>query len=144
MRPHTRFTTGSSNSSAARRKEPALAESWDISADGKEYTFNLRPGVKFQTTEYFTPTRELNADDVIFSFERQYKEDNPFWNVCTSGLTWDYFQGMDMPKYSRKIEKVDDLTVKITLNEPNAPMIANLGMDFASIVSKEYADQLAG
>ena len=48
-----------------------------------------------------------------------------------------------MPKFLKSIEKVDDLTVKITLTEPNAPMIANLGMDFASIVSKEYADQLA-
>lgn len=46
-------------------------------------------------------------------------------------ITWDYFQGMDMPKYLKTVEKVDDLTVKITLTEPNAPMLANLGMDFA-------------
>src|SRR5687767_2661980 len=48
---------------------PGLAESWSISADGLEYTFKLRSGVKFQTTGFFTPTRDLNADDVIFSFE---------------------------------------------------------------------------
>ncbi|MGV8855122.1 MAG: ABC transporter substrate-binding protein [Devosia sp.] len=121
--------------------EPGLAESWEISDDGLEYTFHLRPGVKFQTTDYFTPTRDFNADDVIFSFERQWKEDNAFYNYL-EGISWDYFQGMDMPKYLKSIDKVDDLTVKITLNEPNAPMIANLGMDFASILSKEYADQL--
>src|SRR4051812_23170458 len=57
--------------------EPALAESWEVSADGLEITFKLRPGVKFHTTSYFTPTRDLNASDVIFTFERQYKEDNP-------------------------------------------------------------------
>ncbi len=120
---------------------PGLAEKWEISDDGLEYTFHLRPGVKFHTTPYFTPTRDLNADDVIFSFERQWKEDNP-WYQYLAGLTWDYFQGMDMPKFLKSIEKVDDLTVKMTLTEPNAPMIANLGMDFASIMSKEYADQL--
>jgi dipeptide transport system substrate-binding protein len=122
--------------------EPGLAESWDISADGLEYTFHLRPGVKFHTTSYFTPTRDFNADDVIFSLERQWKSDNPY-NAYLEGISWDYFQGMDMPKFLKSIEKVDDLTVKITLTEPNAPMLANLGMDFASILSKEYADQLA-
>jgi len=120
---------------------PALAESWEISEDGLEYTFHLRPGVKWHTQSYFTPTRDLNADDVIFSFERQWKEDN-VWNAYLEGMTWDYFQGMDMPKYLSSIEKVDDLTVKITLTEPNAPMLANLAMQFASIVSKEYADQV--
>nr|WP_314262393.1 ABC transporter substrate-binding protein [uncultured Devosia sp.] len=120
---------------------PALAESWEISEDGLEYTFHLRPGVKWHTQSYFTPTRDLNADDVIFSFERQWKEDN-VWNAYLEGMTWDYFQGMDMPKYLSSIEKVDDLTVKITLTEANAPMLANLAMQFASIVSKEYADQV--
>src|SRR5436305_1694270 len=41
---------------------PGLATAWDISEDGLEYTFHLRPGVKFQTTAYFTPSRDLNAD----------------------------------------------------------------------------------
>jgi dipeptide transport system substrate-binding protein len=120
---------------------PGLAESWEISEDGLEYTFHLRPGVKWHTQAYFTPTRDLNADDVIFSFERQWKEDNK-WYAYLEGMTWDYFQGMDMPSYIKSIEKVDDLTVKLTLNEANSPMLANLAMQFASIVSKEYADQL--
>jgi len=120
---------------------PGLAESWDISEDGKEITFHLRPGVKFHTTSYFTPTRDLNADDVIFSFERQWKEDNA-WYAYLEGMTWDYFQGMDMARYIQEIRKDDDLTVTFVLTEPNAPMIANLAMDFAAIVSKEYADQL--
>ena len=51
--------------------EPALAESWEISDDGLTYTFHLRKGVKFHTTKEFTPTRDFNADDVVFSFQRQ-------------------------------------------------------------------------
>ncbi|HBO5811820.1 TPA: ABC transporter substrate-binding protein, partial [Pseudomonas aeruginosa] len=48
---------------------PGLAESWDVSDDGKTYTFHLRKGVKFHSTDYFKPTREFNADDVLFTFE---------------------------------------------------------------------------
>jgi dipeptide transport system substrate-binding protein len=120
---------------------PGLAESWDVSDDGLEYTFHLRKGVKFHTTEYFTPTRDFNADDVLFSFERQWKKDHP-WHEYTPGISWEYFDGMSMPDLLKDIVKVDDYTVKFVLNRPEAPMIANLAMDFASIVSKEYADQL--
>ncbi len=120
---------------------PGLAESWDVSDNGLEYTFYLRPGVKFHTTSYFTPTRDFNADDVIFSFERQRVKSNP-WYEYSPGISWEYFNGMSMPSLISSIEKVDDMTVKFILNRPEAPMIANLAMDFASILSAEYADQL--
>jgi dipeptide transport system substrate-binding protein len=120
---------------------PGVAESWDVSDDGLEYTFHLRRGVKFQTTDFFTPTREFNADDVVFTFERQLKPDHP-WHAYTAGTSWEYFNGMSMPDLLKEIVKVDDHTVKFVLNRPEAPMIANLAMDFASIMSKEYADQL--
>src|SRR5262245_23001865 len=49
---------------------PALAESWTVSKDGKTYIFKLRKGVKFQSTVAFKPTRELTAEDVVFTFAR--------------------------------------------------------------------------
>ncbi len=120
---------------------PGLADSWTVSDDGLEYIFKLKPGVKFQTTDYFTPTRDLNAEDVIFSFERQWKKENP-WFEYLPGTGWEYFAGMDFPALLKEISKVDDLTVKFTLNKPEVAFLPDLGMDFASIVSKEYADQL--
>lgn len=119
---------------------PGLAERWDVSPDGKEYTFHLRKGVKFHTTDFFTPTREFNADDVIFSFMRQNDKNDPWYGYA--GGNWEYWVGMDMPATIKELVKVDDYTVKLVLNEPNAPLLANLAMDFASIVSKEYADKL--
>jgi len=121
---------------------PGLAESWDVSADGMEYTFHLRPGVKFHTTDYFTPSRDFNADDVVFSFNRQGKEDDP-WHSYSEGITYEYYGGMEMNVVIKDVEKVDDMTVKFVLTRPEAPFLANLAMDFASIVSKEYADSLA-
>jgi dipeptide transport system substrate-binding protein len=120
---------------------PALAEKWDVSADGLEYTFYLRKGVKFQTTKEFTPTRDFNADDVVFSFKRQLDKEHPYHKV--SGGAYEYFNGMSMPDLLKDIVKVDDYTVKFILNRPEAPMIANLGMDFASIFSAEYADKMS-
>ncbi|RMD61999.1 MAG: ABC transporter substrate-binding protein [Alphaproteobacteria bacterium] len=119
---------------------PALAESWEVSSDGLEYTFHLRRGVKFHTTKNFTPTRDFNADDVLFSFERQRDPNHPYHKV--SGAQYEYFVSMDMPNIIKKIEKVDDYTVKFILNVPEAPFIANLAMDFASIMSAEYADRM--
>ncbi|MEJ8570263.1 ABC transporter substrate-binding protein [Microbaculum marinum] len=119
---------------------PGLAESWEVSDDGLEYTFHLRQGVKFHSTDFFTPTRDFNADDVVFSFSRQLDKDSPFYSYA--GGAWEYFNGMSMPDLIKSIDKVDDHTVKFVLNRPEAPMIANLAMDFASILSKEYADKL--
>ena len=121
--------------------EPGLAESWEISDDGLQYTFKLRQGVKFQTTEFFTPTRDLNADDVVFSFDRQLNANNP-WNQYVAGASWEYANGMGFPALIKSVEKVDDNTVKIVLNQPEAPFLANLAMPFMSIVSKEYSDKL--
>lgn len=121
--------------------EPGLAESWTISGDGREYTFKLRKSVKFQTTDFFAPTRDLNADDVLFSFGRQLHKDN-HWNSYVAGGSWMSSDGMGFPDLIKSIDKVDDLTVKFTLNRPEAPFIADLAMDFSSILSKEYADKL--
>lgn len=119
---------------------PGLAESWEVSEDGKKITFNLRKGVKFHSNDQFTPTRDFNADDVIFSFDRQGNEENPYYTV--SGGTWEYFNSMSMPELIESIEKVDDYTVVFNLTRPEAPIIANMAMDFASIQSKEYADAM--
>ena len=119
---------------------PALAESWNVTNNGTVYTFNLRRNVKFHTTKDFTPSRDFNADDVIFSFMRQFDKGHAYHKV--SGGAYEYFNGMSMPDLLKSIEKVDDYTIKFTLNRPEAPMIANLAMDFASIHSAEYADNM--
>lgn len=119
---------------------PGLAESWDISADGLSYTFKLRRGVKFQTTDYFKPTRDMNADDVVWSFQRQLDPKHPWHALSLVG--YPYFESMGFKDLLKSVEKVDDYTVKFTLTRPESPFLRDLAMPFTSIYSAEYADQL--
>jgi dipeptide transport system substrate-binding protein len=119
---------------------PNLAEKWDISADGKVYTFHLRKGVKWHSHRAWKPTRDFNADDMIFSIERQWKESNPYFKVTSSNHT--YFNDMGLPKLLKTVEKVDDYTVRITLEKPEAPFLSDLAMEYAGVQSKEYADAM--
>ena len=120
---------------------PSLAESWDISEDGTEYTFHLRHGVKFQTRERFKPTRTFNADDVVFSFMRQWKEDHPFHH--TPDGKFDYFADLGMAQLLKSIDKLDDYTVRFRLNHAESPFITDLAMPFTMILSAEYAEAMA-
>ena len=119
---------------------PGLATSWDISPDNLTYTFYLRDGVKFHTTPYFTPTRNFNADDVLFTFNRMLDKDMPFRKAYPTEFP--YFTDMGMDKNIKSVEKIDDHTVKFTLNTVDAAFIQNMAMHFASIESAEYADKL--
>ncbi|MBD8495171.1 ABC transporter substrate-binding protein [Pseudomonas syringae] len=119
---------------------PGLATSWDIAPDLLTYTFHLRKGVKFHTTPYFKPTRDFNADDVLFTFNRMIDKDMPFRKAYPTEFP--YFTDMGMDTNIKQVEKLDDNTVRFTLATVDAAFIQNLAMSFASIVSAEYADQL--
>jgi dipeptide transport system substrate-binding protein len=119
---------------------PALAETWDVSADGLVYTFHLRKGVRFHSTDWFKPTREFNADDVIFTFDRMINKDNAFNKAAP--VSFEYATDMGLPTNIVKLEKLDPMRVRFTLKTVDAAFLANLAMDFASIHSAEYADQL--
>jgi dipeptide transport system substrate-binding protein len=121
--------------------QPGLAEKYEVSADGLTLTFHLRKGVKFHSgVNGFTPTRDFNADDVIWSFARQSDPNHPYAKV--SAGAYDYYSDMGMKDLIDSITKTDDYTVVMKLKTPNVPIFANLAMDFATIQSAEYADFL--
>ena len=116
---------------------PGLAEKWDISPDGLTYTFHLRKGVKWHANKNFKPTRDMNADDILFMFERQWKENDPYFKVTSPNHS--YFNDMGMPKLLKSVDRVDEHTVRVVLNQPEAPFLSNLAMEYAGVQSKEYA-----
>ncbi|MDH3230337.1 MAG: ABC transporter substrate-binding protein [Alphaproteobacteria bacterium] len=116
---------------------PALAESWRISEDGLAYVFRLRAGVSFHATRGFRPTRELTAEDVVFSFSRQLDRKHPWHGV--SGGDYPYFRGLGLHELVDSVTAVDEMTVAFRLTRPSASFLAILAMDFASVLSAEYA-----
>ncbi len=120
--------------------QPSLAQSWQVSADGLSVSFQLRPGVKFHHTDHFSPSRELNADDVLFSFQRMLDPTHPWHKTAPSG--YPHAQSMQLPSLIEAIEAPDAQSVRFTLSRPDATFLATLSMGFASIYSAEYAAQL--
>jgi len=119
---------------------PALATRWDISEDGLTYTFHLREGVKFHSNKEFKPTRDMNADDVLFTFTRMLDPNQPFRKAYPTEFP--YFTSMSLDKNIAKVEKTGPLTVVFTLNSVDAAFVQNIAMNFAAILSAEYADHL--
>lgn len=110
--------------------EPALAESWTVSDDGLEYTFNLRQGVKWSDGQPFT------AEDVLFTYNAVLQEDNAIdWrsNLIQNGEPF-------------KFEVVDDHTFKVILSQPDAtvltalsiPIVPAHGFDSTSIIDAPF------
>jgi dipeptide transport system substrate-binding protein len=121
--------------------EPGLAERWSVSADGKAVTLQLRKGVKFHTTAWFTPTRDLNADDVVWSLQRIRDPKHPAHEAARSGFP--YWAGMGMNQLVTGVEKVDAMTVRIALSRADASFLADLAMSsISTVLSAEYGEQL--
>ena len=119
---------------------PAIAKSWHVTRDGKMITFYLRKDVQFHSTEYFTPSRSLNADDVIFSFNRILHKEHPYHQV--SGGKYPFFQSVGFSNIVDTIERINDHTIRFKLNEANSSFLANIATDYAVILSAEYGQKL--
>jgi dipeptide transport system substrate-binding protein len=115
---------------------PGLAESWAISEDGLHYTFKLRHGVKFQSSDKFKPTRDMNADDVVFSFARMSDKANRYYQV--SGSTYPMYDDFVAPAL-KSVTRIDDDTVEFDLKTPSASLLSALTVQSFSIWPAEYA-----
>ena len=123
------------------RITPSLATDWLISDDELTYTFTLRKGVDFHQSIDFTPSRQFNADDVLFSFNRVIDTNHPYHSVSKTG--YPFFQSIGFDKQINLIEKISDDKVAFHLNARDASFLSNLASGFAVILSEEYADGLA-
>ena len=119
---------------------PELAQSWEVLDNGATYRFHLRKDVPFQTTAWFTPTRKMNADDVVFSFARVFDQKHPYHDV--NGGEYPYFDSLQFGDSVQSVRKLDDYTVEIRLQSPDASFLWHLATHYAPVLSAEYADLL--
>ncbi|MCX2866137.1 peptide ABC transporter substrate-binding protein SapA [Kluyvera cryocrescens] len=122
------------------RLVPELAESWEVLDNGATYRFHLRGDVQFQTTRWFSPTRALNADDVVFTFERIFDRKHPWHNV--NGSAFPYFDSLQFADSVQSVRKLDNHTVEFRLTRPDASFLWHLATHYASVMSAEYAAKL--
>lgn len=122
------------------RLVPELASSWEVLDNGATYRFHLRNDVQFQTTPWFTPTRALNADDVVFSFSRIFNRNHPWHDV--NGGDYPYFDSLQFPDAVKSVRKIDSHTVEFQLVRPDASFLWHMATHYASVMSAEYANKL--
>ncbi len=118
---------------------PALAKQWDISSDGKLYTFHLRDDVQFHNGI------KIIADDVKFSFERILKPQTQ------SHRTWLFSNVVGATEFTEQksesvvgFQAINDTTFSIKLTQPFTPFLGFLAMPSASIISISFENKIIG
>ena len=110
--------------------KPSIAKRWEISEDGKIYTFHLRTDVKFHHNECFEAGkgRPVNANDVVFSFKRIIDP-----KVASPGA-WIFNNSVDSLE---PFKALDDSTFQLKLLKPFRPMLGILSMQYCSVIPEE-------
>jgi oligopeptide transport system substrate-binding protein len=111
---------------------PELAESWEISPDHREYTFHIRKNVRFHNG------RQLTVTDVVFTLEKLIeKAQDKFAEIHYIDGVEDFIS--KKTSRVRGIQKIDDFTVKIRLNEEFKYFLQFLSAEYTSILPDAYA-----
>ena len=122
--------------------EPSLAESWEASEDGLEWTFKLRDGVTFHDGEPF------NAEAVCFNFDRWYNFTGVLQSPAVSyywGTVIGGFANNEDPDARQSLyagcEATDETTAVITLSRPSSAFLSALALPAFSIASPKALEE---
>ena len=116
---------------------PDIAERWDVSADGRTYTFYLRRDIKFQDG------REVTASDFKYSFERACR---PSTGSLTAATYLGDIVGVEEVLSGKAtdisgVRVIDDYTLQITIDTPKSYFLAKMTYPVAFVVDSNEAEQ---
>jgi oligopeptide transport system substrate-binding protein len=113
---------------------PALAKTWDVSADRRQYIFHLRTDVFFHDNDAFPggKGRKLTAADIAYSFNRVIDK-----NTASSGA-WIFNDRIDR---SNAFTAINDSTFQLSLLRPFNPILGLLSMQYCSVVPREVVEK---
>lgn len=113
---------------------PCIAHSWEISEDGKTYTFHLRDKVFFHPSPLFSDSvhREVVASDFVYSFRRLLDK------KLATPAQW-IFASVDT-SHAGGFEDINDSTLCIYLKEPFQPFLGMLTMQYCNVVPREVVE----
>jgi peptide/nickel transport system substrate-binding protein/oligopeptide transport system substrate-binding protein len=123
---------------AAANVHPALAERWDVSPDGRVYTFHLRQGVRFHDGTPFTAKHVLSSWLRVLDPKAKSGRGEPLYPIVGAR---DYALGKGKRLTGLAIR--NDSTIVVTLSEPNAIFPKLLAMPVAAIVPENAGDDLS-
>jgi ABC-type transport system substrate-binding protein len=110
---------------------PSLASSWEVSEDGRDYTFHLREGVKFSNGQ------PLTSSDVQYTFERLLKHPDSCNKDIVDIITGAQALESGETDHLEGFKIIDDMTFVVTIEQPFEAFLACLSMPGASILDKE-------
>jgi len=115
--------------------KPAIAKSWDISPDGKTYTFHLRNDVYFHENDAFkNGAPKVKAEDFVYSFNRLLSP-----KLASPGA-WTLSKVAKDENGNIQIFAPNDSTLKVVLTQAFPPFLGILSMQYCSVVPKEAVD----
>jgi oligopeptide transport system substrate-binding protein len=111
----------------------ALAKNWQVSSDGKTYTFHLRDNLKFSNGA------PIEASDIVFSWQRLVdpQTGSPYTYIATSIINADKITSKQLPVSALGVKAVDDKTVELQLAYPDSDILAKLALPAFAVVNKD-------
>ena len=126
--------------------EPDLCESWNVSADGKTYTFTLKSGLTYKATKGTATDYAITAEDFVFAFRRMFcaQTASPYAVEFSSIANSAAVLAGELPESELGVSAAGDLTLVFRLSERDDTFLSKLTLPGAMPCDEEFFNSTRG